>query len=75
MSAKKAEPEATLEEKICECAKQCGLTPDEAKVAMGSASGGPVGAIGDGVFLGKFLDFVKTLLPIILPLIVKEPPA
>lgn len=72
MSAKKAEtPETTLEAKIRECAAQCGLTDHEAHAAMAS---GPVGAWGDGVALGKILDFMKLIMPYILPLILKDKP-
>lgn len=74
MSKKSPEPES-LEAQIHACAKQCGLTPDEAASALeGVSARSPVGAIGDGVLLGKLFDFIKLILPLLLPLITKNPP-
>lgn len=61
----------TVEEQIRAAAEECGLTEHEARAAMAAT---PLGAIGDGAFLKKFLSFLQAILPILIPL-VTEPPA
>ncbi len=56
-----------LEDQIKQCAKDCGLCEADAQKCL--KSGVPVGALGDGVLLGKFLAFLQAILPFILPLI------
>lgn len=58
-----ATPE-TLEDKIKKAAADCGLTPSEANAALAD-----VQKIGDGVLLGKILDFLKAIWPILAPII------
>ena len=56
-------------------AKEIQSTLEEARdLAMTSqpkaGAAGPVGKIGDGVILGKLLDFLVKIAPIVIPLIV-----
>lgn len=58
-----ATPES-LEEKIKKAAADCGLSSEEANAALSNPQ-----AIGDGVLLGKILDFLKAIWPILAPII------
>ncbi len=68
MAANQTTP--SIEDQIKQCAKDCGLTAADLAPTVGAA--GPVGAPWDGSRLAKLLDFIKTILPIILPLILAE---
>jgi hypothetical protein len=65
-----SDSDSELARQIRECADECGLTDH---VAAGAA-GAPVGGLGDGVLFAKLLEFVKLILPILLPLITNEKP-
>ncbi len=56
-----------LEDRIRQCAKDCGLCEDDAQKCL--KAGVPVSGLGDGVLLGKFLAFLQAILPFILPLV------
>jgi len=59
----------SLEEKIRAAAKEAGLSAAHAELVAGHPA---VGGLGDGVLLGKFVDFLKLVLPLILPLLEHE---
>jgi hypothetical protein len=65
-------PAPTLEDQIKQAADDCGLTQHVTKAAGPHA---PVGALGDGEFLKKFLSFLSTILPFILPLFAQPAPS
>ena len=62
---KKTTP-TTLEHQISEAALAAGITRDEAHAALGGAG---AERFGDGAFLGKFLEFLKLIIPVLLPII------
>lgn len=72
-------PAGSLESQIRAKALECGLGEPEVQAAMrgdfsgksiAGASGSPgTQRIVDGVLLGRFFDFVKSLLPILLPIL------
>lgn len=72
-------PPGNLEKQIKELADKHGLGEEHVKAIMrgdftgasvAKAGGASTEAFGDGVLLGRFFDFVKMLLPILLPIII-----
>lgn len=67
-----AEPQESLEEQIRRAAAQANFTESEIHTftAAAKGKGGATRAIGDGVLLGRFLEFIMKLLPVLLPIII-----
>lgn len=64
----------TVEQRIRSAAKECGITPEDC-VTQVESHGAGVQAFGDGKFLEKFkkfLELLKVVLPIIIPIIMSE---
>lgn len=68
-------PEQTLEDQIRAAAKTSGVTAADLNNVQAPAPAGAGATLGDGVLLGKFIDLLKILGPIIAPLLAaKEQP-